>query len=197
MLPLRMDAQQVAATLDSLWARSVVPTLERYIRIPNQSPLFDPDWKRNGHMNQAVTLAREWVEGQQVRGLKSEIIESDGRTPLLWIEVPGDPASTILMYGHLDKQPAMVGWDPGLGPWTPVLRDGRLYGRGGADDGYAVFSAVSAVRALQEQKIAHSRIVMIIECDEESGSTDLPAYIEQLSASIGTPRLIVCLDSGC
>ena len=197
MLPLRMDAQQVATTLNSLWSRSVVPTLERYIRIPNQSPLFDPDWKRNGHMNQAVMLARDWVESQRIRGLKSEILERQGRTPLLWIEVEGDPSSTILMYGHLDKQPAMVGWEEGLGPWTPVLRDGRLYGRGGADDGYAVFAAVSAVRAVKEQSTAHSRIVMIIECDEESGSTDLPAYIDELRAAIGTPRLIICLDSGC
>jgi acetylornithine deacetylase/succinyl-diaminopimelate desuccinylase-like protein len=197
MLPLRMDTRQVTATIDSLWSRSVVPTLERYIRIPNQSPLFDPDWKRNGHMQQAVTLAREWVEAQQIRGLRSEIVQIEGRTPLLWIEVEGDRSSTTLMYGHLDKQPAMTGWDPGLGAWTPVLRDGKLYGRGGADDGYAVFSAVSAVRALQEQKAPHARIVMVIECDEESGSTDLPAYIDRLSDRIGTPRLIVCLDSGC
>jgi len=197
MLPLRKDAQQLATTLDSLWSRSVVPTLESYIRIPNQSPFFDPDWKRNGHMKRAVTLARDWVEKQQIRGLRSEIVESGGRTPLLFIEIDGDRSSTILMYGHLDKQPAMVGWEQGLDPWTPVLRDGRLYGRGGADDGYAVFAAVSAVRTVQEQKAKHARIVIIIECDEESGSTDLPAYIEQLSDRIGTPRLVICLDSGC
>jgi len=192
-----MDAQQLATTLDSLWSRSVVPTLESYIRIPNQSPFFDPDWKQNGHMQRAVTLARDWVEKQQIRGLRSEIVESGGRTPLLFIEIDGDRSSTILMYGHLDKQPAMVGWEQGLDPWTPVLRDGRLYGRGGADDGYAVFAAVSAVRTVQEQKAKHARIVIIIECDEESGSTDLPAYIEQLSDRIGTPRLVICLDSGC
>src|SRR5579872_5860480 len=197
MLHLRMDAQRTAATIDSVWSSSIVPTLEQYIRIPNQSPLFDPDWKRNGHMHQAVRLAREWVERQGIRGLNSEIIEIEGKTPLLWIEVEGDRKSTILMYGHLDKQPPMTGWDPGLGPWTPVLRDGKLYGRGGADDGYAVFAAISALRAVQEQQPKHSRIVVIIECDEESGSTDLPAYIERLSDRIGTPRLIVCLDSGC
>ena len=174
-----------------------MPALERFIRIPNQSPLFDPDWKRNGHMQQAVTLAKEWVEKQEIRGLHAEIVESGGRTPLLFIEVAGEGSSTILMYGHLDKQPAMVGWESGLGAWTPVLRDGKLYGRGGADDGYAVFSAASAIRALQEQKAKHSRIVMIIECCEESGSTDLPAYIELLSDRIGTPRLVICLDSGC
>src|SRR5207253_2234248 len=109
----------------------------------------------------------------------------------------GDPSSTILMYGHLDKQPPMTGWSPGLDPWTPVQRDGRLYGRGGADDGYAVFSAVSAVHAVDQQKAKHARIVIIIECCEESGSPDLPAYIDLLSKRIGTPRLVICLDSGC
>jgi len=192
-----MDTQQVSRTLDVIWSRSAVPALERYICIPNQSPLFDPDWKRNGYMQQAVALAKEWVEKQEIRGLHAEVLEAGGRTPLLFIEVNGEGASTILMYGHLDKQPAMVGWESGLGPWTPVLRDGRLYGRGGADDGYAVFAAASAVRAVQEQKAQHSRIVIVIECCEESGSTDLPAYIELLSDRIGTPRLVICLDSGC
>src|SRR5207245_7671040 len=169
MLPLRMDAQQLASTLDGIWSRSAVPALQEYIRIPNHIPLFDPEWSRNGHMQKAVTLALEWVEKQQIRGLTAEVVENEGRTPLLLIEVDGDRSSTILMYGHLDKQPPMVGWEKGLGAWTPVLRDGKLYGRGGADDGYAVFAAVSAVRAVQEQKAAHARIVIIVEDDEESG----------------------------
>ncbi len=138
-----MDPQHIGSSVRDAWDRSIVPTLERYIRIPNQSPLFDPDWKAHGYMNQAVALAREWVDQQQISGLSSNVYEIDGRTPLLFLEVEGDPSSTVLMYGHLDKQPAMVGWEEGLGPWTPVLRDGRLYGRGGADDGYAVFSAVT------------------------------------------------------
>lgn len=194
MLPRRMESRQLASTVDEIWAASALPALERFIRIPNQSPLFDPDWKRNGHMGKAITLAKEWVDKQ---GFRAEIHEIEGRTPLLFIEIEGDSAATILMYGHLDKQPPMVGWSPGLDPWTPVLRDGKLYGRGGADDGYAVFAAVSAVRAVEQQKSRHARIVIIIECCEESGSTDLPAYIELLSKRIGTPRLVICLDSGC
>src|SRR5256885_11918277 len=113
------------------------------------------------------------------------------------MEIPGDASSTVLMYGHLDKQPAMVGWEDGLGPWTPVQRDGRLYGRGGADDGYAIFATIAAIRTLKVQKLPHSRIVVIIECCEEGGSVDLPAYIDLLADRIGTPRLVVCLDSGC
>ena len=192
-----MNFEQTRALVDERWETSIVPTLHDYIRIPNQSPLFDPDWKKNGHMTRAVDLARRWVEAQGIEGISIRIHEIEGRTPLLYMEVDGDPSSTVLMYGHLDKQPAMVGWEEGLGPWTPVLRDGKLFGRGGADDGYAVFAAITSIRALQSQKVPHSRLVVMIECCEESGSLDLPAYIELLAENIGTPRLVVCLDSGC
>ena len=192
-----MNADTNRKLVDERWSSSIVPTLEQYIRIPNQSPLFDPDWKRNGFMNKAVALASGWVEAQGVRGLKMEVHELEGRTPVIFMEIDGDTSSTVLMYGHLDKQPAMVGWEEGLGPWTPVMRDGRLYGRGGADDGYAIFATIASIRALQEQNIPHSRIVVIIECCEESGSIDLPTYIDLLSDRIGTPRLVICLDSGC
>ncbi|HEX2836437.1 MAG TPA: M20 family metallopeptidase [Thermoanaerobaculia bacterium] len=192
-----MNADQNRTLVDAHWTSSIVPTLEQYIRIPNQSPLFDPEWKRNGHMHKAVALARQWVEAQGVKGLTIEVHELEGRTPVIFMEVEGDASSTVLMYGHLDKQPAMVGWEDGLGPWTPVLRDGKLYGRGGADDGYAIFATISAIRAVQQQNLAHSRIVVLIECCEESGSVDLPAYIDLLGERIGTPRLVICLDSGC
>ncbi len=192
-----MNSSALRASLGALWDSSVVPTLQQYIRIPNQSPLFDPEWEKTGHMMKAVDLAANWVKQQNIAGLTLEVKKEPGRTPLIFIEIDGDKSSTVLMYGHLDKQPAMVGWEQGLGAWTPVLRDGKLYGRGGADDGYAVFAAISAVKMLKEQKAAHSRIVVLIECCEESGSVDLPAYIDLLSDRIGTPRLIVCLDSGC
>jgi acetylornithine deacetylase/succinyl-diaminopimelate desuccinylase-like protein len=192
-----MTADPIRTLVDDVWDSSIVPTLEQYIRIPNQSPLFDPDWKRNGHMHKAVALARSWVEQQGVAGLTIEVHELEGRTPVIFMEIEGDSSSTVLMYGHLDKQPAMVGWEEGLGPWTPVLRDGKLYGRGGADDGYAIFATIASIRTVQQQKLPHARIVVLIECCEESGSTDLPAYIELLSDRIGTPRLVICLDSGC
>ena len=192
-----MSAAQIRSDVEHRWDDSIVPTLQDYIRIPNQSPLFDPDWKKNGHMDKAVDLARRWTEQQGVEGMRLEVLEGEGRTPLIYIEVAGDESSTVLMYGHLDKQPAMVGWEKGLGPWSPVLRDGKLYGRGGADDGYAIFASIAAIRAVQKQGARHARIVVIIECCEESGSTDLPYYIEKLAKRIGTPRLIICLDSGC
>jgi len=192
-----MNAEQNRSLIDETWSSSIVPTLQQYIRIPNQSPLFDPDWRGNGHMHRAVALARGWVEQQGVAGIKIEVHEIDERTPVIFMEIDGDPSSTVLMYGHLDKQPAMVGWEEGLGPWTPVMRDGKLYGRGGADDGYAIFASIASIASLQRQNLPHSRIVVLIECCEESGSTDLPAYIDLLADRIGTPRLVICLDSGC
>jgi acetylornithine deacetylase/succinyl-diaminopimelate desuccinylase-like protein len=192
-----MNQETTRGLVDTHWQTDILPTLSRYIAIPNQSPLFDPDWRQNGHMQRAVTLAHDWATRQELRGATIEVQEIEGRTPLLFIEVPGSGPSNVLMYGHLDKQPPMTGWEKGLDPWTPILRDGKLYGRGGADDGYAVFAAVSAIRAAEQQNVAHSRIVIIIECCEESGSTDLPAHIELLAARIGDPRLVICLDSGC
>ena len=192
-----MSQERIRQVVDHMWDDSIIPTLHDYIRIPNQSPLFDPQWRESGHMHRAVELARDWSAKQGVAGLHIEVLEIDGRTPLIYMEVAGDASTTVLMYGHLDKQPAMVGWEEGLGPWTPVTRGEKLYGRGGADDGYAIFASIAAIRAVQEEHAPHSRIVVIIECCEESGSVDLPAYIDRLADRIGTPRLIICLDSGC
>jgi acetylornithine deacetylase/succinyl-diaminopimelate desuccinylase-like protein len=148
-------------------------------------------------MERAVELIVDWVRAHAAPGWQLEVIRLPGRTPLLWLEVPGEGEETVLLYGHLDKQPPMHGWAEGLGPWTPVIRDGKLYGRGAADDGYAAFASVTALAALHRQRLPHARCVVLIEADEESGSTDLPPYIEALAARIGTPSLVICLDSGC
>ena len=151
-------------------------------------------------MEQAVTMFADWAQrqaGAASRQQRWKWCGCQGRTPLIFIEVPGEAPGTILMYGHLDKQPEMQGWAEGTGPWVPVRKDDKLYGRGGADDGYAMFAALPALLALKEQGIAHGRAVIIIEASEESGSPDLPFYIDHLAARIGTPDLVVCLDSGC
>jgi acetylornithine deacetylase/succinyl-diaminopimelate desuccinylase-like protein len=129
--------------------------------------------------------------------MQLEIVRLPGRTPLLFIEIAGTAPGTVLLYGHLDKQPEMTGWREGLGPWQPVMEGDKLYGRGGADDGYAVFASLTAIMALREQGIAHARCVVMIECCEESGSYDLPAYVEALSARVGPVDLVIGLDSGC
>jgi acetylornithine deacetylase/succinyl-diaminopimelate desuccinylase-like protein len=187
----------IRSYLAATWEKSILPALRDYVTIPNQSPAFDPDWEAHGHMDRAVALAVDWIERQQIAGLQLEVVRLPGRTPLLFAEIPGSSDDTVLLYGHLDKQPPLDDWSPGLGPWTPVVRDGRLYGRGAADDGYAAFASATAIRALQREGLAHARCVLVIECCEESGSYDLPHYIEALRERIGSPSLVVCLDSGC
>jgi acetylornithine deacetylase/succinyl-diaminopimelate desuccinylase-like protein len=193
-----MSTSELTTSINSFWDGEILPALQEYIRIPNESPLFDPDWRAHGYMERAVTLVADWVRRQRVPGCTVEVLQDGDRTPLLLVEVPGSIPDTVLMYGHLDKQPPMVGWRAGLGPWTPHLdADGRLYGRGGADDGYAVFAALATVKALKEQGQPHGRIVILIECSEESGSCDLPHYIDTYAARLGIPGLVICLDSGC
>jgi len=194
-----MKFDGVTAFMDRTWDEEIIPALTDYIRIPNKSPAFDPEWERHGHMDRAVALFTGWAKAKLAAfpGAVLEVVRLEKRTPLIFIEIPGAAPGTVLMYGHLDKQPEMKGWADGAGPWQPVLKDGKLYGRGGADDGYAMFASLSALLALKEQGVAHARTVIVIEASEESGSPDLPLYIDHLAQRIGTPDLVVCLDSGC
>jgi acetylornithine deacetylase/succinyl-diaminopimelate desuccinylase-like protein len=200
----KLDARLALSSSERLWEAEILPALERYIRIPNKSPAFDPDWVKHGHMEQAAVLIAEWCEAQaqHIPGLKVEIVrlkneKGEDRTPLIFMEIPGTGDDAVVLYGHLDKQPEMTGWRAGLSPWEPVREGDKLYGRGGADDGYAAFASLAAIRLLKEQGIPHARCVVLIEACEESGSYDLPAYIEALADRIGQPSLVVCLDSGC
>ncbi|MDR3418320.1 MAG: M20 family metallopeptidase [Nevskia sp.] len=196
-----MNPQQLQTFIDRLWDSQIVPRLVEYIRIPNKSPMFDAEWAEHGHMDRAVALLESWARSQPVPGMELEVVRLPGRTPLIFIDIPGQgtPAGDdcVLLYGHLDKQPEMTGWSERLGPWTPVLEGDRLYGRGGADDGYSIFAALAAIGALQEQKLPHARCVVMIEACEESGSYDLPYYVDHLASRLGRPSLVICLDSGC
>ena len=194
-----MDFDRTTAFMARIWDEEIIPALTDYIRIPNKSPAFDGDWEKHGHMEKVVTMFADWARGKlrHLPGSSLDVVRLAGRTPLIFIEVPGEAAGTVLMYGHLDKQPEMLGWDEDKGPWRPLLKDGKLYGRGGADDGYAMFASLAALLALKAQGVAHARCVIVIEACEESGSPDLPFYIEHRASRIGTPDLVVCLDSGC
>jgi len=192
-----MDHARAQHYVDQAWDESIVPELCEYVKIPNKSPLFDPDWQAHGYMEKAVSLMECWCQDHAVDGMTVEVVRIEGRTPLLFIQVPGHNDDTVLLYGHLDKQPEFTGWADDLSPWQPVLRDGKLYGRGGADDGYAVFGSLTAIRALRDQGLPHARCVILIEACEESGSYDLPYYIDALADRIGTPSLVVCLDAEC
>ncbi|HEY1392026.1 MAG TPA: M20 family metallopeptidase [Methylibium sp.] len=201
--PSSLNTQALQSFVERAWDEQIVPELTQYIEIPAKSPMFDAQWESNGHIATVARRAASWVEEQKVAGLKLELIKLPGRTPVIFFEVPATRpggnergADTVVMYGHLDKQPEFSGWRNDLGPWTPKYEGGKLYGRGGADDGYAVYASISAIKALDDQGIARPRIIGLIETCEESGSGDLPHYIDALRERLGNVALVVCLDSG-
>jgi len=199
---LAVQADEAASLMrysSERWDEAIVPALTDYIGIPAKSPMFDADWVAHGHIDRVVRDAAAWVEARKVAGLTLEVVRLPGRTPVIFFEVPATRAGsteTVLMYGHLDKQPEFTGWRNDLGPWTPKLENGQLYGRGGADDGYAIYAAITAVEALDRQGIGRPRVVGLVETCEESGSADLPAYLDALRPRLGQVGLVVCLDSG-
>jgi acetylornithine deacetylase/succinyl-diaminopimelate desuccinylase-like protein len=197
--PLARVTERIRAT----WDDAIVPALVRYIEVPAKSPMFDADWQSHGLIERVVTDAAAWVESRRITGLTLELIRLPGRTPVIFFEAPatrpepdGREAPTVCLYGHLDKQPEFNGWRRDLGPWTPKLENGLLYGRGGADDGYAVYASIAAIEALDREGVPRPRCVGLIESCEESGSFDLPAYLDVLRPRLGNVSLVVCLDSG-
>ncbi|MBL0421253.1 M20 family metallopeptidase [Ramlibacter sp. AW1] len=196
-----LESSLAREQIDHQWNADIVRQLADYIAIPAKSPAFDADWQAHGHIEAAVRHAAAWVEAQRVEGLRLEIVRLPGRTPVLFFEIAptralAEHSQTVLMYGHLDKQPEFTGWRADLGPWSPRYEDGKLYGRGGADDGYAVYASIAAVQALKAQQVPHPRIVGLIETCEESGSHDLLPYIDALGPRLGEVGLVICLDSG-
>ena len=194
-----LDNTQMLNEVSTVWDAQIVPQLQDYIRIPAKSPMFDSDWAANGYIDTVVRNTAAWIEAQSVSGLTLEVVRLPGRTPVLFFEVAATKVGstqTVLMYGHLDKQPEFSGWRSDLGPWSPKIVDDKLYGRGGADDGYAAYAAIAAIQALKSQNVPHPRIVGLIETCEESGSYDLLPYIDVLKTRLGEVALVVCLDSG-
>ena len=198
-----LNTTQALAHVSQSWDGDIVQRLSDYIAIPAKSPIFDADWLAHGYLETVVRDTAQWIEAQKLEGLTLEVVRLPGRTPVLFFEVAatrsaqaGVSEQTVLMYGHLDKQPEFSGWRKDLGPWTPKYEDGKLYGRGGADDGYAAYAAIAAIAALKDQKVAHPRILGLIETCEESGSYDLLPYVDALRTRLGDVGLVVCLDSG-
>ena len=197
------NSDQSAALLrrvDKQWDDEIVPQLIEYVKLPAKSPSFETDWKRAGQIQRAIEQAQKFVAAQPVKNMTLEIITLEGRTPVLFFDIPGTgtkaKGKTVLLYGHLDKQPEMAGWRDDSGPWTPLVEDGKLYGRGSADDGYAVFATLAAVLALDAENISRPRCLGLIETCEESGSFDLPPYLDALAPRMGDVGLVVALDSG-
>jgi acetylornithine deacetylase/succinyl-diaminopimelate desuccinylase-like protein len=195
----RMDQNRVRDVLARTWAGEVIPSLSGLIAIPALSPSFDANWAATGHLRAAVDHVAAWAGARDIAA-RCEVVELAGRSPVLLIDVPATAGAaareTVLLYGHLDKQPAFGEWSAGLGPWQPVLRDGRLYGRGSADDGYSGYAALTALEAVRAAGGEHARAVILLETGEESGSPDLPAYLEHLAGRLGDVNLVICLDAG-
>ena len=194
---MTINPNELLQSIEGYWRDSILERLSAYIRIPNKSPAFDPQWELHGHMEAAVNLMADWCRAQPIPGMRVDVRRLPGLTPLLVVDVPGELPGSVLLYGHLDKQPEFTGWEPDLGPWSPVIRDGKLYGRGGADDGYAVFSCLAAILALKQRSVALPRCLLLIEASEESGSIHLAAHLDALGAGLATPSLVVCLDAEC
>jgi len=196
-----MDLSELRSFADRKWDDDIVPRLVDYVKVPAKSPAFDASWQAHGHLQAVVRSAEQWCRAQPIPGMTLEIVSIDGRTPCLFFDIPATGGlgndATVMFYGHLDKQPEMTGWREGFGPWTPVIEDGRLYGRGAADDGYAIYAALTVVQTIDAQRQPRPRCVGLIETCEESGSPDLPAYLELLAPRLGQVRLLVGLDSGC
>lgn len=196
-----MDNASVRSTVERVWDDAVLTSLSELVTIPALSPIFDANWAASGHLDAAVEHVRRWLVARNIEGATAEILRLPDRSPVLLFDVPPTggvraDAGTVLLYGHLDKQPPVGGWSDGLGPWTPIMRDGRLYGRGVADDGYSGYAATAAIEAVRAAGGPHARCVVLLETSEESGSPDLPAYLERYADLLGRVSLVVCLDSG-
>lgn len=182
--------------IDKFWDTNIIPKLSEFISIPCKTPALDPDWQKNKYLQKAADLVTDWIKKQNIPDTKVQILQIPDKTPFVYVEIPGQSDKTVLFYGHLDKMPETEGWQEGLGPWQPVLKNDRLYGRGGVDDGYAAFTPIAAIQALRDQNIPHARCVMLLEACEECGSPDFAAYLKLLESQIGTPELVICIDAG-
>ncbi|HKS48072.1 MAG TPA: M20/M25/M40 family metallo-hydrolase [Amycolatopsis sp.] len=195
-----MEQTTVHTTVARLWAGEILPSLSGLVEIPALSQVFDPEWAANGHLAAAVEHVRGWIAARDLPGATLDVVSVEGRSPVLLVDVPATPGAedrgTVLLYGHLDKQPPVGGWSAGLDPWTPVIRDGRLYGRGCADDGYAGYAATAALEAVRAAGGQHARSVILLETGEESGSPDLPVYLERFERRLGRVSFVICLDAG-
>lgn len=191
-----LDFDAIHAWVDEMWETSALPSLSDYIEIPALSPAFDADWAANGYLDATIDHFVGWLQSLPIEGMSINVHRIEGRTPVLTIQVEGSAPGEVLFYSHLDKQPPFTGWSEGKGPWTPVREDPWLFGRGSVDDGYGGYLCVLSILACQAHGIAHPKATFLIETCEESGSFDLPAYLDELADVLGSPDLIVVMDAG-
>lgn len=195
-----MHFDALESRIASIWNEKAQPALEAFVTRKALSPGFDAAWKQNGVLRQVCDEAAAFGHSL-FPSAEFEVVEDEGKSPSLIFSVPATgafvatPEKTAFFYGHLDKQPEATGWSEGRGPWKPVVENGKLYGRGCADDGYSIYAALTAIRALEDEGIDHPRCTGFLETREESGSDDVEYYIGKHRARFGDPALVSVLDS--
>ena len=196
-----MDTELLKKYVDKQFTLNILPNLMNFIRIPNLSPLFDPNWKTNGYLFKAANLIVSYAKSLNIKNAEINLLQDSGHTPMVFIEIPASRKNdnrTVIFYGHYDKQPYGTGWDKDKSPTNPVIVDGRLYGRGSADDGYASFSILTAIKTCQEFNCLMPRICCLFEGAEESTDADLKYYFDKLIPILGDNVVaFIPLDSGC
>ncbi len=192
-----IDLDSMMERSEQIWEQSILPSLSEFIEIHALSPDFEPDWEKLGELQATIDLFCKWLDEQGIEGMSYEVHSINKHTPVLLVTVEGTGPGEVLFYSHLDKQPSRPElWSEGLHPLKAVRRDPFLFGRGSVDDGYGGYVCATSIRLLQEAGIPHPKATFLIETCEESGSFDLPPYLDNLSAKLGSPDLVVVLDSG-
>jgi acetylornithine deacetylase/succinyl-diaminopimelate desuccinylase-like protein len=169
------------------------------VRIPSLNPNYDPEWRKNGALLKQCEHMAAFASSKELKGCSIHPLRDGDRTPFLIIVIEASEGNTttnsVLMYGHMDKQPFGEGWK--YPPTEPVIEGGKLFGRGSSDDCYSFYSAILAVKACQDNNLPHPRIVITIEGNEEGGTLeDLIHYMKTYRESIiGEPSVVICLDS--
>ena len=196
-----MDKKSFEKYIEKMFTYNMIPNLMNFIRIPNLSPAYDYEWNTNGLLLKAANLIIAYAKSLEIKNAQINLIQDKGYSPLIFIEIPASRPNdnrTVLLYAHFDKQPHGTGWDDDKGPTKPVIQNGRLYGRGSADDGYASFSMLTAIKACQEHNCPLPRICLIFEGAEESTDEHLTYYFNKLLPIIGENVIaFIPLDSGC
>ena len=194
---MTVDLDSMAENAERIWEESIIPSLGEFIEIHALSPMFEPNWDELGELQSTIDLFCSWLDEQGIQGMSYDIHRIGEHSPVLLVTIEGTGSGEVMFYSHLDKQPSRPHlWSEGLHPLKAVRRDPFLFGRGSVDDGYGGYLCVAAIRLLQESGIPHPKATFLIETCEESGSFDLPPYLDALTDELGNPDLIVVLDSG-
>jgi acetylornithine deacetylase/succinyl-diaminopimelate desuccinylase-like protein len=191
------NAEATAAYVEKWWADWYVKGLCEFIEIPNLSPMFDAEFYTNGTTQAAAKHVDDYINKLEIKGITKHSFTPEGKPPMyVYVVEANGNDKNVMCYGHLDKQPWMMPWREGLGPTKAVIEGDFLYGRGGADDGYAPFSCALAIKNLQVQGLPHPRFALVLETEEESGSPNLLELLALSKEAIGTPDIMFCMDSG-